>query len=121
MTKVLIGYSGCVGSTFTLLHVRCTPHFSWQDEGGFDPYKMLEKYEWASRVDRMLRDVGRYRTTVLDAKYVDCCLSLKRFCKRMKGTMVVPFFLKSTLNCLAAIQDWAGKIVNMYDVLENSN
>ncbi|HCD03848.1 MAG TPA: D amino acid oxidase (DAO) family protein, partial [Methylophaga sp.] len=55
----------------TLSHVRYTPHFSWRDEQGVDPYKVLHDYNCETRVDRMIRDVGRYLPSLLKAKYID--------------------------------------------------
>ena len=52
----------------TLSHVRYTPHMHWNDEQGIDPYQKLKQYERATRVDRMVRDVGRYLPAVLECQ-----------------------------------------------------
>lgn len=61
----------------TLSHVRYTPHFSWQDQLGIDPYEKLAAYDKESRVDRMVRDVGRYLPSILAAKHVDSLFEIK--------------------------------------------
>ena len=55
----------------TLSHVRYTPHLHWKDQGGMDPYEKLASYEHDTRVDRMIRDVGRYLPCMHNAQYVD--------------------------------------------------
>ena len=40
----------------TLSHVRYTPHLSWSDQPGIDPYQTLRRYDRQSRANRMLRD-----------------------------------------------------------------
>ncbi len=69
----------------TLSHVRYTPHFSWKDEQGVDPYKRLDEYDRATRVDRMVRDVGRYLPAVLEAKYVDSLFEVKTVLVKNEG------------------------------------
>ena len=69
----------------TLSHVRYTPHLHWQDQRGIDPYQKLNDYERATRVDRMVRDVGRYMPAVLNAKYVESLFEVKTILVKNEG------------------------------------
>jgi glycine/D-amino acid oxidase-like deaminating enzyme len=102
----------------TLSHVRYTPHFSWQDEGGDDPYKKLRDYERDSRVDRMLRDVGRYMPSVLDAKYADSLFEVKTILQKNEGDDGRPILFEQHAELPGCYSVLGGKIDNIYDVLE---
>jgi glycine/D-amino acid oxidase-like deaminating enzyme len=102
----------------TLSHVRYTPHFSWQDEAGLDPYKKLEAYDRASRVDRMVRDVGRYLPSVLDAKYVDSLFEVKTVLQKNEGDDGRPILFEKHTEIPGCYSVLGGKIDNIYDVLE---
>ena len=69
----------------TLSHVRYTPHFSWKDKQGVDPYKILDEYDCATRVDRMVRDTSRYLSAALEAKYVDSLFEVKTILVKNEG------------------------------------
>lgn len=102
----------------TLSHVRYTPHFSWQDAGGDDPYKKLQEYERDSRVDRMLRDVGRYMPSVLDAKYADSLFEVKTILQKNEGDDGRPILFEQHATLPGCYSVLGGKIDNIYDVLE---
>lgn len=102
----------------TLSHVRYTPHFSWQDEGGHDPYKKLQDYARESRVDRMLRDVGRYMPAVLDAKYADSLFEVKTILQKNEGDDGRPILFEKHAELPGCYSILGGKIDNIYDVLE---
>jgi glycine/D-amino acid oxidase-like deaminating enzyme len=102
----------------TLSHVRYTPHFSWQDEGGDDPYKKLQDYARESRVDRMLRDVGRYMPAVLDAKYADSLFEVKTILQKNEGDDGRPILFEKHAELPGTYSILGGKIDNIYDVLE---
>lgn len=102
----------------TLSHVRYTPHFSWQDEGGDDPYKKLQEYERESRVDRMLRDVGRYMPSVLNAKYADSLFEVKTILQKNEGDDGRPILFEQHAELPGCYSVLGGKIDNIYDVLE---
>src|SRR5690606_671203 len=61
----------------TLSHVRYTPHLHWQHHPGIDPYRKLAEYPRESRVDRMLRDAGRYVPALAGATPVDSLYEIK--------------------------------------------
>lgn len=102
----------------TLSHVRYTPHFSWQDEGGYDPYQKLQDYERESRVDRMLRDVGRYMPAVLDARYADSLFEVKTILQKNEGDDGRPILFEKHAELPGCYSILGGKIDNIYDVLE---
>lgn len=102
----------------TLSHVRYTPHFSWKDEQGVDPYKKLDEYERATRVDRMVRDVGRYLPAALKAKYVDSLFEVKTVLLKNEGDDGRPILFEKHAELPGCYSVLGGKIDNIYDVLE---
>jgi glycine/D-amino acid oxidase-like deaminating enzyme len=102
----------------TLSHVRYTPHFSWKDEQGIDPYKKLDEYERATRVDRMVRDVGRYLPSVLSAKYIDSLFEVKTVLVKSEGDDGRPILFEKHEELPGCYSVLGGKIDNIYDILE---
>lgn len=102
----------------TLSHVRYTPHQYWNDEQGIDPYQKLKQYDRATRVDRMVRDVGRYIPKILDAKYVDSLFEIKTVLVKNEGDDGRPILFKKHLKLHGCYSILGGKIDNVYDVLE---
>lgn len=102
----------------TLSHVRYTPHFSWRDEQGVDPYKKLDEYDRATRVDRMIRDVGRYLPSVLDASYVESLFEVKTVLVKNEGDDGRPILFEKHAELPGCYSVLGGKIDNIYDVLE---
>lgn len=102
----------------TLSHVRYTPHFNWKDERGIDPYKKLDEYERATRVDRMVRDVGRYLPAVFEAKHVDSLFEVKTVLVKNEGDDGRPILFEKHAELPGCYSVLGGKIDNIYDVLE---
>nr|WP_155456077.1 FAD-dependent oxidoreductase [Massilia eburnea] len=102
----------------TLSHVRYTPHFSWQDEVGNDPYQKLREYERDSRVERMLRDVSRYMPAVRDAKHADSLFEVKTILQKNEGDDGRPILFEHHAELPGCYSVLGGKIDNIYDVLE---
>ena len=102
----------------TLSHVRYTPHLHWSDEQGIDPYQKLKQYERATRVDRMVREVGRYLPAVLDAKYVDSLFEVKTVLVKNEGDDGRPILFEKHPELPGCYSILGGKIDNIYDVLE---
>lgn len=102
----------------TLSHVRYTPHLNWADEQGVNPYHKLERYERATRVDRMIRDVGRYLPAVLDAKYIDSLFEVKTVLVKNEGDDGRPILFEKRPELPGCYSVLGGKIDNIYDVLE---
>jgi glycine/D-amino acid oxidase-like deaminating enzyme len=101
----------------TLSHVRYTPHMHWNDQRGIDPYQKLYEYERATRVDRMVRDVGRYLPAVLDAQYVDSLFEIKTVLVKNEGDDGRPILFEKHSELPGCYSVLGGKIDNIYDVL----
>ncbi len=102
----------------TLSHVRYTPHLNWNDELGIDPYQKLEQYECQTRVDRMIRDVGRYLPSVLNSQYKDSLFEVKTVLMKNEGDDGRPILFEKHQNLPGCYSILGGKIDNIYDVLE---
>ncbi|MER2540490.1 MAG: FAD-dependent oxidoreductase [Azonexus sp.] len=102
----------------TLSHVRYTPHMHWKDQLGIDPYQKLDNYERATRVDRMVRDVGRYLPAVLGAKYVESLFEVKTVLVKNEGDDGRPILFEKHPELPGCYSILGGKIDNIYDVLE---
>ena len=102
----------------TLSHVRYTPHLSWKDEPSVDPYQKLANYDCVSRVDRMVRDVGRYLPAIFDAKYVDSLFEVKTILVKNEGDDGRPILFEKHSDLPGCYSVLGGKIDNIYDVLE---
>ena len=102
----------------TLSHVRYTPHLHWNDQRGIDPYQKLEHYERRTRVDRMIRDVGRYLPAALDAQYVDSLFEVKTVLVKNEGDDGRPILFEKHPQLPGCYSVLGGKIDNIYDVLE---
>lgn len=102
----------------TLSHVRYTPHFNWADEAGINPYARLHNYQRQSRVDRMVRDTGRYIPEVLKAKHVDSLFEVKTVLVKNEGDDGRPILFEQHNTLPGCYSVLGGKIDNIYDVLE---
>jgi glycine/D-amino acid oxidase-like deaminating enzyme len=102
----------------TLSHVRYTPHFCWQDERGINPYRQLSEYDKATRVDRMIRDAGRYLPSLLDAKHIDSLFEVKTVLLKNEADDGRPILFERHAELPGCFSVLGGKIDNIYDVLE---
>jgi glycine/D-amino acid oxidase-like deaminating enzyme len=102
----------------TLSHVRYTPHMYWNDEQGIDPYLKLDQYERATRIDRIVRDVGRYMPAVLNAKYVESLFEIKTVLVKNEGDDGRPILFEKHSALHGCYSVLGGKIDCIYDVLE---
>ncbi|MCE9606165.1 MAG: FAD-binding oxidoreductase [Planctomycetia bacterium] len=102
----------------TLSHVRYTPHLNWRDELGTDPYQKIDRYDRATRVDRIVRDVARYLPAVADAKYVDSLFEVKTVLVKNEGDDGRPILFEKHEELPGCFSVLGGKIDNIYDVLE---
>lgn len=102
----------------TLSHVRYTPHLHWNDAQGIDPYQKLSDYDQATRVDRMMRDVGRYLPSILNAKYIESLFEVKTILVKNEGDDGRPILFEKHLELLGCYSVLGGKIDNIYDVWE---
>lgn len=102
----------------TLSHVRYTPHLHWNDQQGIDPYEKLRHYERATRVDRMVRDVGRYIPAVLEAKHIDSLFEVKTVLVKNESDDGRPILFERHAELPGCYSVLGGKVDNIYDVLE---
>ncbi|TLP74711.1 FAD-dependent oxidoreductase [Pseudomonas nitroreducens] len=102
----------------TLSHVRYTPHMHWNDQPDIDPYERLGEYHRQTRVDRMVRDVGRYVPSVLKATYEDSLFEIKTILVKNEGDDGRPIFFERYAELPGCYSVLGGKIDNIYDVLE---
>jgi glycine/D-amino acid oxidase-like deaminating enzyme len=102
----------------TLSHVRYTPHLHWNDAAGVDPRQRLRAYARETRVDRMVRDVGRYMPAVLDAQYQDSLFEVKTVLVKNEGDDGRPILFEKHETLPGCYSILGGKIDNIYDVLE---
>lgn len=102
----------------TLSHVRYTPHLQWIDRGGTDPYDRLDRFERASRFDRMIRDVSRYVPVARGTEYVDSMFEVKTVLVKNEGDDGRPILFERHAQLPGCYSVLGGKIDNVYDVLE---
>lgn len=105
-------------SMHTLSHVRYTPHMHWSDLSGIDPYQRLKDYECNTRVDRMIRDAGRYMPSITEAKYIKSLFEVKTVLKKNEGDDGRPILFEKYKDLPGCYSILGGKIDNIYDILE---
>lgn len=101
----------------TVSHVRYTPHMSWKDQYGVNPYEKLDQNERSTRVDRMMRDISRYVPKVLESTYVDSLFEVKTVLEKSEGDDGRPILFERHANLSNCYSILGGKIDNIYDVL----
>jgi glycine/D-amino acid oxidase-like deaminating enzyme len=101
----------------SLSHVRYTPHESWIDEAGSDPYQRLQAATRVSRVDRMTRDVARYMPGVVESSYVESIFEVKTVLVKNEGDEGRPILFERHAELPHVYSVLGGKIDNIYDVL----
>jgi glycine/D-amino acid oxidase-like deaminating enzyme len=102
----------------TLSHVRYTPHFSWEDKQGSDPYQQLANYDCATRFDRMIRDVARYIPTIQKSRHVESFFEVKTVLKKNENDDGRPILFEKYSELPGCYSILGGKIDNIYDALE---
>ncbi len=105
----------------TVSHVRYTPHMSWTDRPGLNPYDELARYDRATRVDRMIRDISRYMPGIEDARHVDSLFEVKTILTKNEGDDGRPILFEKHTELQGFYSVLGGKIDNIYDVLEKLN
>lgn len=102
----------------SLSHVRYTPHFSWQDKKGIDPYIKLDNYDRATRFDRMIRDVSRYLPSAIRAKYLDSLFEVKTVLVKNEEDDGRPILFEKHEELPGCYSILGGKIDNIYDIFD---
>lgn len=102
----------------TLSHVRYTPHSHWSDQRGVDPYTRLDNYERDTRLERMIRDVGRYMPSIYGAIHRDSLFEIKTVLEKNESDDGRPILFETYPELPGCYSILGGKIDNIYDVLE---
>ncbi|ESQ12722.1 MAG: FAD-binding oxidoreductase [Thiohalocapsa sp. PB-PSB1] len=102
----------------SISHVRYTPHLSWLDKPGKDPYRRLDCYDKESRVDRMIRDASRYLPALRDVLCKDSLFEVKTVLAKNEGNDGRPILFEKSRTLPGFYSVLGGKIDNIYDVLE---
>ena len=102
----------------TLSHVRFTPHVQWDDDKSINPYDKLARHERSSRVERMVRDVGRYIPAILDSRHRDSLYEVKTVLAKNDRNDGRPILFEKHASLPGCYSVLGGKIDNIYDVLE---
>jgi len=102
----------------TLSHVRYTPHLSWNDAQGIDPYAKLKQCDQTTRFDRMLRDTSRYIPSIATAKYVESLFEVKTVLLKNESDDGRPILFEKHLQLPGCYSILGGKIDNIYDGIE---
>jgi len=102
----------------SLSHVRYTPHLQWYDQPAINPYKKLQTYDKATRVDRMLRDAMRYLPALKDTSYVESLFEIKTVLLKNEGDDGRPILFEKHYSLPGLFSVLGGKIDNIYDILE---
>lgn len=102
----------------TLSHVRFTPHLYWDDDTAINPYDKLAGYERSSRVERMVRDVGRYIPAMLGSRHMDSLYEVKTVLAKNDRNDGRPILFEKHASLPGCYSVLGGKIDNIYDVLE---
>ena len=102
----------------TLSHVRYTPHASWNDKHGIDPYVKLRDYERQSRIDRMIRDASRYLPSISNSKYIDSLYEVKTVLVKSEGDDGRPILFEKHADLPGCFSILGGKVDNIYDTYE---
>lgn len=102
----------------TLSHTRYTPHLSWTDEAGIDPYKKLHAYARHTRVERMIRDASRYLPAIAGAQYIDSLFEVKTVLAKNENNDGRPILFEKHPKLQGCYSVLGGKIDNIYDILQ---
>ena len=102
----------------SLTHVRYTPHHSWTEQPGIDPYQILSDHPWTPRADRMLRDSARYFPSARQYKYVESIFEIKTVLAASEPDDGRPILMERHPELPELFSILGGKIDNVYDVLE---
>jgi glycine/D-amino acid oxidase-like deaminating enzyme len=102
----------------TLSHVRYTPHRSFIDKEGMNPYAALNSYSGESRFERMKRDAERYMPIISGISYQESLLELKTILAQNESDDGRPILFKRHEELPGMYSIMGGKIDNVYDILE---
>lgn len=102
----------------TLSHVRYTPHQSFSDSAGRSPYEVLDRYDKATQVERMIRDAARYLPAIADSKFGDSLFEVKTILEKSERDDSRPILFERSPTLPGFYSILGGKIDNIYDMFE---
>jgi hypothetical protein len=102
----------------SLSHVRYTPHYSWIERGGKNPYDKLVEYPKHSRYDRMVRDASRFMPTLSTSQKMESLFEIKTVLVMNEGDDGRPILFEEQERLPGCISVLGGKLDNIYDVFE---
>lgn len=102
----------------TLSHVRYTPHLSWADARGINPYTKLKEYERQYRVNRMIRDATRYIPIMQQTKHIESLFEIKTVLVKNEGNDGRPILFEKHADLPGCYSILGGKIDNVFDIFE---
>ena len=102
----------------TLSHVRYTPHVSWADKPGINPYEKLASYKCNSHFNHMIRDAGKYIPAMLDSNYIESMFEVKTILSNNEIDDGRPIVFNKHSKIKSCYTILGGKIDNIYDVLK---
>lgn len=105
-------------SVHSLSHVRYTPHLSWIESGGKNPYDQLAEYPRHSRYDRMVRDASRFLPSLSRSKQVGSVFEVKTVLVMNEEDDGRPILFEEQEGLTGCISVLGGKLDNIYDVFE---
>lgn len=108
-------------SLHSFSHVEYTPHTSWLDISGINPYDKLDEYPKGSRFLRMLKDAQRYIPTLVGAKYVDSLFEVKTILLKNEYDDGRPILFKKENGFSRYYSVLGGKIDNIFEIQERIN
>jgi hypothetical protein len=102
----------------TLSHVRYTPHMSWIDRPGTDPYQKLREYGRETRFEHMIRDISRYVPSMRETQYLDSLFEVKTVLAKNESNDGRPILFERHPTLPNTYSILGSKIDNIYDILE---
>lgn len=111
----LVPYPAIPG-THTLTHVRYTPHQSWADEPGRDPYETLRRHDGSSQVQRMVLDATRYIPLIRECQPIGALFEIKTVLARNEVDDGRPILFERHQELPGLVSILGGKIDNIYEV-----
>ena len=102
----------------SLTHVRYTPHLTWPERAGDDPYARLASYPRESRYDRMQRDAVRYVPALQAMRHASSLYEIKTVLQKNETDDGRPIVIERHAHLSGCISVLGGKLDNVYDVLE---
>lgn len=102
----------------TISHVRYTPHKSWQDHVGVNPYDLINDLQLTSKFDRMIRDASKYMPLLQYSKYNRSLYDVKTVLMKNESNDGRPILFERHSKLVGCYSVLGGKIDNIYDVLD---